>query len=156
TAGIAERQSVHQALAQATDPDVDPDRRAWHRAQATEGPDEDVAAELEHSADRARARGGFFAAAAFLERATLLTLDPGDRAERALAAASAKVNACSYDAALNLLTMAEGGALTDFQRARTDLIRAQLAYVTGRAGDATALLYKAAQRLEPIDPALAR
>ncbi len=156
SASVRERQLAHRALAEATDPDRDADRRAWHRAQATEGPDEEVAAELERSAARARARGGFAAAAAFLERATMLTLDSGLRAERALAAASATVQAGAFDAALDLLAVAEGGPLTDFQRGRTDLIRAQLAYVIGRAGDAPALLLKAAQRLETIDAALAR
>ena len=111
---------------------------------------------LERSADRARARGGLAAAAAFLERATMLTLEPGLRAERALAAASANLDAGAFDAALDLLAVAEGGPLSDHQGARADLIRAQLAYVTGRGNDAPPLLLKAAQRLEPIDAALSR
>ncbi|MGY4646491.1 hypothetical protein ACVWWN_000287 [Mycobacterium sp. URHB0021] len=156
SASIRERQLAHGALADATDPHSDPDRRAWHRAQAAEGPDEDVAAELASSAGRARARGGLAAAAAFLERATILTLEPGLRAERALAAASGNLDAGAFAAAVDLLARAESGPLTGHQGARADLIRAQLAYVTGRGGDAPALLLKAAQCLEPIDAALAR
>ena len=139
-----------------TDPDSDPDRRAWHRAQAAQGPDERVADELERSADRAQARGGLAAAAAFLERATMLTLEPAQRAARALAAASAKVRAGAFEAAVDLLAVAEGTPLGDFQRARADLIRAELAYVTGRGSDAPPLLLTAARRLEPIDAALSR
>jgi DNA-binding CsgD family transcriptional regulator len=155
-APLPERQIVHQALAEVTDLDSDPDRRAWHRAQAAQGPDEGVAAELERSADRARARGGLAARAAFLEHAMLLTVDPVQRAERALAAASAKVQAGALDTALDLLAVAEGLSLSDFQIANADLIRAQLAYVTGRGSDAPTLLLKAAERLEPIDAALSR
>ena len=156
SAPVQGKQSVHRALAEVTDPDSEPDRRAWHRAEATGGPDEDVSEELERSADRARARGGLAAAAAFLERATMLTLEPAQRSARALAAASAKVQAGAFDAAVNLLALAEGGPLSDFQRARADLIRAQLAFVTNRGSDAPPLLLKAAQRLEPIDGALCR
>ncbi|ODQ97071.1 LuxR family transcriptional regulator [Mycobacterium intermedium] len=156
SASVSERRLVHQALADATNPDTDPDRRAWHRAQAAVGPDEDVAAELERSAGRARARGGVAAAAAFLERATILTREPAQRVERALAAASAAVDAGAFDVAQDLLTVAEAGPSTDFQHARADLVRAQLAFVTGRGSDAPPLLLKAAARFEPIQAAAAR
>jgi DNA-binding CsgD family transcriptional regulator len=151
-----EQREAHGALAQATDPQLDPDRRAWHRAQAAPGPDEDVAAELERSADRARARGGLAAAAAFLERAATLTLDPSLRAGRALAAAQAQVQAGAYDPARDLLAVAEAGPLGEFGHARADLVRAWLAFATGRASEAPALMLAAARRLEPIDAGLAR
>ena len=111
SASLQERQDVHRALAEATDPEIDPDRRAWHRAQATPGPDEDVAAELERSAGRAQARGGLAAAAAFLERAAMLTPEPARRAQRLLAAARAKRDAGALDAALGLLVAVEAGPL---------------------------------------------
>ena len=151
-----ERQKVHAALAEVTDPQLDPDRRAWHRAHAVPGPDEAVAAELERSADRAQARGGVAAAAAFLERATMLTLDPTRRTERALAAASANLQAGAFDAVRHLLSVAEAGAITDMQQARIDLLGADLAFVTNRGSDAPSLLLKAAKRLEPIDADLSR
>jgi DNA-binding CsgD family transcriptional regulator len=147
---------VHDALAQVTDAQHDPDRHAWHRAHAAAGPDEDVAAELERSAGRAQARGGLSAAAAFLERATALTLDPEKRAERALAAASAQVRAGAFDAARDLLSIVKTLAPSDFQQAHIDLIEAELAFATTRGGDAPQLLLKAAQRLESIDAGLAR
>ena len=156
SASAQQRQRVHRALAEATDTQLDPDRRAWHRAQAASGPDENVAAELEHSAGRARARGGLAAAAAFQLRAATLTLDPARRAARALAAAETHLQAGSYDAALDLLAMADAGALTDFQHAQADLIRARVAFVTNRGSDAPPLLLRAAKRLEPIDTALSR
>jgi DNA-binding CsgD family transcriptional regulator len=151
-----ERQEVHAALAEVTDPRLDPDRRAWHRAHAAAGPDEAVAAELERCAGRAQARGGLAAAAAFLDRATMLTLDPTRRTERALGAAGANLQAGAFDAVRHMLSLAEAGASTDLQQARIDLIAADLAFVTNRGSDAPSLLLKAASRLEPIDPELSR
>jgi DNA-binding CsgD family transcriptional regulator len=151
-----ERRAVHRALAEATDPEHDPDRRAWHRAEAAPGADEDVAAELERSAGRAQARGGLAAAAAFLERSTALTVEPARRAERALEAAQAKHDAGASDAALRLLAIAELGPLDDLQRARVERLRARLAFAQRRGADAPALLLQAARRLEPLDAALAR
>jgi DNA-binding CsgD family transcriptional regulator len=150
------RKAVHRALADATDPEVDPDRRAWHLAQATPGFDEDVASELERSAGRAQARGGLAAAAAFLEKAAALTPDPSRRAQRALAAAQATHQAGAPDAALGLLATAESAPLDELQRARADLLRAQIAFVVSRGRDAPPLLLKAAKRLETLDASLAR
>src|ERR687896_609455 len=131
-------------------------RRAWHRAQATSGTDEDVAAELEQSAGRAHGRGGVAAAAAFLERAVGLTADPARRAQRALAAAQAKHLAGAPDAALELLATAREGPLDELGLARMDMLRAQIAYSRNRAGDAPPLLLRAAKRLEPLDVTMAR
>ena len=151
-----ERQRVHRALAEATDADIDPDRRAWHLAHATAGLDEDVAAELERSADRARARGGLAAGAAFHERAVELTPDPRRRAQRALLAAKAKHQAGANDAALRLLAVAKAGPLGELEQARVQLLYAQITFAMTRGRDAPPLLLEAARRLEPLDPTLAR
>jgi DNA-binding CsgD family transcriptional regulator len=151
-----EQQQTHGALADVTDPEQDPDRCAWHRAHAAPGPDEAVAAQLERCAVRAQARGGVAAAAAFLERATMLSLDPARRADRALAAAHANLQAGAFEAVRQLLSIAEAGSTTDLQQARIDLIEAELAFVTNRGSDAPSLLLKAANRLEPTDPKLSR
>ena len=156
SAPARDRQEVHRALAEATDPQADPDRRAWHRAQAAAGPDEEVAAELEDSAGRAQARGGLAAAAAFLERAALLTPDPARRAGRTLAAAQASLQAGAFGKALELLATAEAGPLDDLQGTRADWLRGQVAFASGPGSDAPPLLLKAARRLEPLDPDLAR
>ena len=156
SASLETRQELHGALADATDPAVDPDRRAWHRAQATSAPDEAVAAELEQCAGRARRRGGLAAAAAFLERSAGLTLDPAHRAQRALAAAQAKHQAGASDAALGLLAMAQAGPLDELASARGDLLRAQVAFASSHGREAPPLMLSAAKRLEPLDVALAR
>jgi DNA-binding CsgD family transcriptional regulator len=150
-----ERRNVHRALAEATDPELDPDRRAWHRAQATAAPDEDVAAELERAAGRAQRLGGLAAAAAFLEQATRLTPDPALHVQRALVAAQAKHLAGAPDAALGLLATAQAGPLDALGRARADLLRAQMAFAASRGSDAPPLLLRAAKRLEPLDVGLA-
>jgi DNA-binding CsgD family transcriptional regulator len=155
-AGLKERREIHRALAEATDPEADPDRRAWHRAQAEPGPDEDVAAELERSAARAQARGGFAAAAAFLERAVEMTPDAGHRTQRALAAARTKFQAGALDDTLRLLVTAETGALSELQRAHVDLLRAETMFVITRGRAAPPLLVEAARRLSRLDPLLAR
>ena len=151
-----ERREAHRALADATDPQLDPDRRAWHRAQAASVPDEEVAGELERSAARAQARGGLAAAAAFLEGAVTLTREPSRRARRALAAAQTKFQAGALDDALSLLAIAETGALSDLERARAALLRAQTAFVATRGSNAPPLLLEAARRLATLDPTLAR
>jgi DNA-binding CsgD family transcriptional regulator len=151
-----ERHRVHRALAEATDPEVDPDRRAWHLAHATAGLDEDVAAELERSAGRARARGGLAGGAAFRERAVELTPDPKRRAQRALRAAKCKHQAGANEAALRLLAIAQAGPLEELDQALAQLLHAQVTFAMTRGRDAPPLLLEAARRLEPLDPELAR
>src|SRR4029077_2595611 len=156
-ASLGERRSVHQALAEATDAWTDPDRRAWHLAEATPGPDEDVAAELERAAAGAQARGGLAAAAAFLERAVALSSEPSRRAQRALDAAQAKFQDGALDDALELLETAESGAAAEgLLHAHAQLLRAQIALAQRRGSDAGSLFLSAANRLERLDPALAR
>jgi DNA-binding CsgD family transcriptional regulator len=154
SASLRERQEVHGALAEATDPAADPDRRAWHRAQAAPGPDEDIATELERSAGRAQDRGGLAAAAAFLKQAAALTLDPARRVQRLLAAARVKRDAGALDAALGLLS--ETGPLDARQAAEVELLRGQIAFDQRRGSDAARLLLTAAGHLEPFDAGLAR
>jgi hypothetical protein len=156
SAAIPDRQQMHAALAEVTDPHADPDRRAWHRAQAAAGPDEEVALELEHSARRAQARGGLAAAAAFLQRAVELTAEPARRTDRALSAAQAALQAGAFDAARGLLGTAEDSELDEFQHARADLLRAQIACSSGVGSNAATLLLNAAKQLESLDLDLAR
>ncbi len=156
SASSAERRAAHLALAEVTDRELDPDRRAWHLAAATPGPDEAVAAELERSAARAQGRGGLAAAAAFLRRSLALTTDPTKRVDRALAAAQASLGAGAFEEARALSTSVDALQLDDLQRARLDLLRAELAYSESGDGEAPALLLGAAQALAPLDPRLAR
>lgn len=155
-ASPADRRLVHGALAESMDSELDPDRRAWHLAQATEGPDEDVAGELERSADRARARGGLAAAAAFLGRAADLTVEADRRAVRMLAAAQANLEAGAFEPAFAFLAAAESGPLDEVGRARVDLLRAEVAFAQNRGGEASLLLLQAAKKLEQIDVRLSR
>ena len=155
-ASLDERSRTHRALADATDSKVDPDRRAWHLAQATTVPDATVAAELERSANRAQARGGFAAAAAFLERAAALSQEQPSKARRCLAAAQLKHLAGAHSEALEILTTAELEQLDDPQRARADLLRAEIAFTERRGSEAPGLLLRAAARLELLDIRAAR
>jgi DNA-binding CsgD family transcriptional regulator len=156
SAPLQDRQDVHRALAEVTDLALDPDRRAWHRAQAAPGPDEDVAEELERSAGRAQARGGLAAAAAFLERSAMLTRDPARRAQRLLAAARTRRDAGAFDAALGLLVAVEAAPLDPLQAIELQRLRGQIAMMQRRGADAARLLLDAARGLEPLDADLAR
>jgi DNA-binding CsgD family transcriptional regulator len=156
SAPIQERRTVHAALAEVTDRELEPHRRAWHLAAAAPGPDEGVAAELERSALEAQARGGLSAAAAFLRRAVALTRDSVKRADRALAAAQASLHAGLFETARELLAAAEAGPLEEFQSARVELLRGQIAFAGGAGSDAPPALLRAAKRLERLDVDLAR
>jgi hypothetical protein len=155
TASERHRHEVHAALAEVTDPVTDADRRAWHRGEAAEAPDEDVAADLERSAERARARGGLAAAAAFRERSVLLTPDPPCHGDRILAAAQANLQAGAYEKALDLLAIAEAAPCDELGSARVDLLRGHIAFASTLGSDAPSMLLKAADRLEPLDLPLA-
>ena len=151
-----DRRNAHRALAQVTDPDADPDRRAWHRAQAAVGHDEEVAAELDHCAGRAQARGGPAAAAAFFERAADLSPDPARRGQRLLAAAQAAHQSGMPEISLQTLARAEASPLTALERAEVDLLRARIAFTADRGRDTPSLLLKAAVRMQPLDRHVAR
>jgi DNA-binding CsgD family transcriptional regulator len=155
-ANAPERRDAHRALADATDAQLDPDRRAWHRARATDGPDETVAGELERSADRAQARGGLSAAAAFLQRAAELTPDPSMRVQRSLVAAQAKLDVADAASASELLAAAQLGPVDELQRARLERLGAQIAFTSRRGRDAPPLLLAAARRLDSLDVGMAR
>jgi DNA-binding CsgD family transcriptional regulator len=155
-ASLQDRRAAHLALAEVTDPDRDPDRRAWHLAAAAPGPDEQVAAELERSAGRAQVRGGIAAAAASLERALELTQDPTRRVARALAAAQATFEAAVPETAGELLSIAELGPLDELQQARAARLRAQITFARNRGSDAPALLLNAAKAFEGLDDGVAR
>ena len=153
----SDRRDVHRALADVTDPVLDPDRRAWHRAHATARPDEEVAAEMVLSAGRAQGRGGLAAAAAFLQRASELTPDAAVRVERALTAAQAKLDVADFAVGVN----PRGGgrsraARRSSARALGAVAGADRVRAPSRGADAPALLFAAAKRLEALDDAIAR
>jgi len=151
-----ERRQAHRVLAEATDAAVDPDRRAWHRAQAVTGPDDDVARDLETCASRARSRGGLAAGAAFLERSAELTTDAAERARRALLAAEAKLQVGALDAALRLAAIAERGPVDELQRAQLLVLRGRVSFASERGAEGPQLLLKAAERFEAQDARRAR
>ncbi|MFE7505522.1 ATP-binding protein [Promicromonospora sp. NPDC057488] len=156
SADPARRRAVHLALAHVTDPRHAPDRRAWHLAAATVGPDEAVAVELERSALRAQARGGVAAGAAFLQRSAALTAEPGPRADRMLAAAEASLDAGELDDVRRLLSAGRAGPLDELQSGRAGVLSGQVAFASGAVPDGIGLLLDAAGRLAAVDARLAR
>jgi DNA-binding CsgD family transcriptional regulator len=156
SASAEDRRRVHRALAESTDGEQEPDRRAWHLACGTTGPDDEVADELERSADRAASRGGLAARAAFLQRAAALTREPTTRSRRALAAAELKSNAGLLDDALGLVALAEAGDLDALQGVQVLLLRARVAFASRRRAEGLPLLVEAAREAERTDIDLAR
>jgi DNA-binding CsgD family transcriptional regulator len=150
------RWRVHEALAAVSDPVRDPDRRAWHLAQATSGADEDVARELERSAGRARARGGWAGSAVFLERSAELTADRGRKAGRLVAAAEARLMTGETSAARALLDCATPDLLDPVVRARARRLEGEILFAAGESAAATSVLLEAARMVTPYDAQLAR
>ncbi|MFD4669681.1 AAA family ATPase [Lentzea sp. NPDC058450] len=155
-ASVAERRAAHRALASAVDRAREPDRWAWHLAQAASFPNEEIAAALEDSAQRAQIRGGMAAAAAFLARSAVLTPDPGRRAHRALSAACAATVVGGVEQASRLVALAEAEPVNEEIAARIDLVRARIAFLARRDQHVADRLVSAAQRLRSFDPVLAR
>jgi len=155
SAAEVDRRRAHGALADATESDADPDRRAWHRAHAADGPDESVALELEQAAARAQARGGLAAAASFLERSVVLTADSTRRFERTLAAAAAKFYAGDVAAGQRLLVLADALAADTLERVRVTMLRGGMSFLVGTNGEAPSYLVEAAREIESVDPRLA-
>ncbi|MFI5728515.1 AAA family ATPase [Kribbella sp. NPDC051587] len=145
------RRRLHAALADATDVETDPDRRAWHRAHAVIDTDEEVATELTQAAERTQLRGDFASAAAFLERAAQLSPEPVEQAARLLAAAGLRLKLGTFSEAGELLTQAERRPLDAAQRAQVKLQRATIDVYVTRSPEATAALVSAAPDLGPED-----
>jgi DNA-binding CsgD family transcriptional regulator len=102
TAPLVLRRAVHQALAEALDAPGHADRRAWHRAAAAAGPDEEIAAALEHAAGQVRERGGGTGALAWYRRAAELSTDLAAKARRLTLAAEAATGSGDLDQAAAL------------------------------------------------------
>jgi DNA-binding CsgD family transcriptional regulator len=147
-----ERRRVHAALAAVTNPRTDPDRRAWHLAEATEGPDEAVARELEVSAGRARGRGGWENEQAFLERAAQLTADPRRRGARRLAAAEAGLVAGDITGADALAEQAAPHLAQPVTRARARRVHGLCLQAQSRTTEAVRILVDAALAMSTADP----
>jgi len=153
-ADASDRRRVHRILAELVDPAA-PDARAWHRAAAAAGPDEEVALELERGAMRAGGRGGWSARAAFLARAADLTPPSSRRTERLLAAAEAALVAGKVPGAEALLQRASVASTEPNQLAHVNRIEGALLSFT-QPGKVPAVLLEAARALEAIDPIEAR
>ena len=154
-APLALRRSVHQALADALDAPDQADRRAWQRAAAAAGPDEEIAAELERTADRARERGGETGALVWYERAAELSTDMAAKARRLSLAGEAASEASELDRAAELarqgLHLARDARVT----ARFLQVEANVAFLRGDPGTAYRRLVAASELVDDrMAPAL--
>jgi DNA-binding CsgD family transcriptional regulator len=156
SATVVERQRVHRALAEALDPVLEFDRRATHRAAASLTPDEDVAAELEEAAARAKGRGDYAVAAALLERAAGLTPDADRRYGRTLAAGQSALAAGSLGRAASLVDAASAAPLDELKRTNAQRLRGAISVALGQGSDRATVLLRAASALAPADARLAR
>jgi len=154
-ATFAERQRVHAGLAAAIG-SASADRRAWHLAQASTGPDEDTAAELERAGDRAARRGGWSEAAALLHRAAALSTGQAARARRMLAAAEASTGAGALGRARAELDAAASYHDDARQAGLTRRAAGRLHHAERQPAEATRDLLAAAAMLGPVDLRLAR
>jgi DNA-binding CsgD family transcriptional regulator len=155
-ASVHDRRRVHAALAEATDPGVEGDRRAWHRAAASAGRDEVVAAALERAADRARHRGGYAAAGTFLARAAALTPDTRQQVRRLLAAAHAECTAGGPGKAQALLDEATADLDGPYERGLAKRVEGGIRLGAEQPADAAPVLLAAAGELAGVDRGLAR
>ncbi|MFI6935164.1 ATP-binding protein [Streptomyces sp. NPDC050287] len=149
-----ERRRAHAALAAACDPVRDADRRAWHRAEATEGVDDKVADDLEAASERARSRGGYSQQALFLSRAADFTGDPDKRAERLLDAAQAHLMSGDAPTAQTALDLAGADIRDPVMRTRELRMRATTQMFQIAVADVPAMLMDAVTRLGPQNPRL--
>jgi DNA-binding CsgD family transcriptional regulator/uncharacterized protein YjeT (DUF2065 family) len=156
SASGSDRRRVHDALASVSDADRDGDRRAWHRSASVIGVDEEIAEELEEAAERARRRGGFTGAAAFLTRAAQLTPDSQRRATRLLAAAQADFTAGVPARAQLLVDEAVPQLVDPLLRAHALRLQGAIRYALGDGAGTVSILLDAAGALAPLDPHLAR
>jgi DNA-binding CsgD family transcriptional regulator len=148
----AARRSAHRRLAAVVDGAA---RRAWHLAEAADGPDEDVAEALEASAVEARAAGGVAAEAQALERAAELSAEPDRRALRLLGAARAWRRAGRIEYANEILTRALSLAEAERSRAEIQLERGYNLLRARKHRDAYEVLLAEARRVEADEPDLA-
>jgi DNA-binding CsgD family transcriptional regulator len=151
----AQRRQVHRALAEALSGHGDPDREAWHRASAAEGPDPAVVRALEGAGSRAQRRGGHVAALAAYERAAALCDDPTKRTGLTVAAARSAWACGRAGQAQALLSKAREATNDPLLLADIARLRGHIEVNLGSASEAHRIFVDAAQAVYPIDPARA-
>ncbi|MFE7802087.1 LuxR C-terminal-related transcriptional regulator, partial [Nocardia sp. NPDC057440] len=141
-ADVAQRMTAHRALAEV----LDGDQAVWHRAANATGPDQAVADELEHAAERAGQRGGFAAASAAYERAASLSVEAVTAGRRYTAAAEGAVHAGQLRRAGILADRAAPLIDAGHLVAALAWVRASVAFERGRPIDAARILLDVAEK----------